>query len=237
LIGPAIELESVSLTIDGNYILAPFSTYLEAGKMHLLVGPNGAGKTSLLKSMLGLLPHKGNIYRHHSGICLRPAYIPQQPSYDQVLPVTVADFLSAGLTNKPIFFSRSKVIEFEVSRILERVGMQGKEKLSLGKLSGGERQRLMFAQALSRDTNLWFLDEPMTGLDTAGRELVTQLLVSLREEGKTLIVVHHDMAFVERYADNILLINGGLLQEGTAQAVDLHNVKYLQPLSEAGVVN
>jgi zinc transport system ATP-binding protein len=237
LIGPAIELESVSLTIDGNYILAPLSTYLEAGKMHLLVGPNGAGKTSLLKSMLGLLPHKGNIYRHHSGICLRPAYIPQQPSYDQVLPVTVADFLSAGLTNKPIFFSRSKVIEFEVSRILERVGMQGKEKLSLGKLSGGERQRLMFAQALSRDTNLWFLDEPMTGLDTAGRELVTQLMVSLREEGKTLIVVHHDMAFVERYADNILLINGGLLQEGTAQAVDLHNVKYSQPLSEAGAVN
>ncbi|MCP4595297.1 metal ABC transporter ATP-binding protein [Neptuniibacter sp.] len=220
-IGPSVTLDKVSLSIDGNRILKPISAHLESGQMHLLIGPNGAGKTSLLKSMLGLTPHRGEIFRHWPDKKMLPAYIPQQPRFDQVLPVTVADFLCAGLTNKPIFFGRKKWVEDRVTELLGQVGLQGKERLSLGKLSGGERQRLMFAQALSRKTDLWFLDEPMTGLDADGQQLITELMISLRNAGKTLIVVHHDMSFVEQYADNVLLINGGLISDGSANEVDL----------------
>jgi len=220
--GPSITLKNVSLSIDGNRILSPLSARLEGGKVHFLIGPNGAGKTSLLKSMLGLLPHKGDIKRHHNGAVFRPVYIPQQPRFDQILPITVADYISAGLTQKPVFFGQSKALKEQVKTILDRVGLQGTQALSLGELSGGERQRLMFAQAISRESNLWFLDEPMTGLDAAGQLLITNLLLSLKQAGKTLIVVHHEMKFVTQYADNVLLIDGGLLQQGTTQEVNLH---------------
>jgi len=220
--GPDISLKQVSLTIEGQKILRPLSARLAAGQMHLLIGPNGAGKTSLLKSMLGLMPHRGEIQRHWPGEKMLPVYIPQQPRFDQVLPVTVADFLSAGLTRKPVFFRRNREVLERVDQMLQQVGLAGKQQLSLGKLSGGERQRLMFAQALSRETDLWFLDEPMTGLDGEGQQLVTELMLSLREQAKTLVVVHHDMQFVERYADNVLLIDGGLVVCGSVQQVDLN---------------
>lgn len=234
--GPSITLDQVSLCIDGNKILDPITVSLEAGRMHALIGPNGAGKTSLLKSMLGLTPHRGQILREWAGAKMLPAYIPQQPKFDQVLPVTVEDFLSAGVCSKPVFFRRNEATRIRVRELLDRVGMCGKEQLSLGKLSGGERQRLMFAQALSRETDLWFLDEPMTGLDAEGQQLITELMLRLKESGKTLIVIHHDMQFVERHADNILLIDGGLLQVGSAKEVDLNFFKASSRFESVGAV-
>ncbi|WP_415900891.1 metal ABC transporter ATP-binding protein [Neptuniibacter sp. QD48_11] len=219
--GPSIKLDKVSLSIAGSQILSPLSAELSAGKMHLLVGPNGAGKTSLLKSMLGLTPHQGEIKRAWMNKAQKPAYIPQQPRFDQVLPVTISDFLSAGLSRKPVFFRRQKETQNTVLELLETVGLQGKAELQLGQLSGGERQRLMFAQALSRSSDLWFLDEPMTGLDAEGQALITDLMLNLREQGKTLVVVHHDMGFVREHADNVLLINGGLVDMGPPSEVDL----------------
>lgn len=224
--GPSITLDNCSLSIAGNQILAPINAVLGAGQMHMLVGPNGAGKTSLLKSMLGLMPHKGHIERswpaqsNGSNQPLRPAYIPQQPRFDQVLPVTIEDFLCAGLSRKPVFFRRKTKLLSQVDRLLLQVGLQGKAQLQLGQLSGGERQRLMFAQALSRPADLWFLDEPMTGLDSEGQTAITKLMLGLREQGKTLIVVHHDMEFVKAYADNVLLINGGLEAMGSMESVN-----------------
>lgn len=227
--GPSITLDNCSLNIAGNRILAPISAELSAGEMHILVGPNGAGKTSLLKSMLGLMPHQGQIERRWPAASQsqravkpqRPAYIPQQPRFDQVLPVTIEDFLCAGLSRKPVFFRRKAKLLTHVDQLLMQVGLQGKSQLQLGQLSGGERQRLMFAQALSRPADLWFLDEPMTGLDRDGQNVITELMLSLREQGKTLVVVHHDMEFVKAYADNVLLINGGLKGMGSPDNVDL----------------
>jgi len=219
--GPSIKLDQVGLSIAGNQILSPITAELGAGKMHLLVGPNGAGKTSLLKSMLGLMPHQGKIKRSWPRREQKPAYIPQQPRFDQVLPVTISDFLSAGLSRKPVFFRRRNETHQTVEALLETVSLQGKSELQLGQLSGGERQRLMFAQALSRPADLWFLDEPMTGLDSEGQALITDLMLNLREQGKTLVVIHHDMKFVREHADNVLLINGGLVDMGLPREVDL----------------
>lgn len=212
--GPSIHAKELSLTIAGNEILKPLSVDLEAGKLNLLIGPNGAGKTSLLKSLLGLTPYKGEVTRRWPDKKQRPVYIPQQPRFDQVLPVTIVDFLLAGISAKPVFLRRRSSELERVTALLEQVGLSGKETLQLGKLSGGERQRLMFAQALSRNSSLWFLDEPMTGLDTDGQSLITNLILDLRDKGTTLVMVHHDMGFVAEYADNVLLIDGGLKQAG-----------------------
>lgn len=217
--GPSIALRDVSLTLGGNPILAPLSTTLESGRMHVLVGANGAGKTSLLKSMLGLCPHQGEIIRHWVGQPQRPAYIPQQPQFDAVLPVTIHDYLQAMMSKRPVFLGGRDDLLARQQLLLERVGLDGKEDLQLGQLSGGERQRLMFAQALIKSPKLWFLDEPMTGLDRNGQTLLTKLILDLRDQDCTLVMIHHDLEFVREHADNVLLINGGLQLAGAPEDV------------------
>ncbi len=218
--GPSIQLTDVSLQLAGNTILAPLSATLEAGKLHLLVGPNGAGKTSLLKTMLGLMPHRGDVLREWSeSKATKPAYIPQQPKFDAVLPVTIMDFMLATMSQRPLFFRQQKQVKQRALALLEKVGLEQKTALQLGQLSGGERQRLMFAQALHRETDLWFLDEPMTGLDGEGQRIITRLILDLRDQGATLVMVHHDMAFVREYADNVLLVDQGLKAQGNAAQV------------------
>jgi len=218
--GPSLTLQNVSLTLAGHQILAPLSAELEAGKLHMLIGPNGAGKTTLLKTLLGLMPHQGEVKRHWAGDnAEQPAYIPQQPKFDTVLPVTVADYLAAMISPRPLFFRQPEWVNEQVDSLLQQVGMADKTGLQLGQLSGGERQRLMFAQALHRNASFWCLDEPMTGLDGDGQRLITQLIGQLRQNGCTLVMVHHDMDFVRRFADNVLLIDGGLKATGTPKDV------------------
>ncbi|MCV6610392.1 MAG: metal ABC transporter ATP-binding protein [Amphritea sp.] len=214
--GPSISLEGVSLYLAGNCILDTLDTELAAGQLHILIGPNGAGKTSLLKTMLGLMPHSGRVSRHWPAKDTQrlPAYIPQQPQFDSVLPVTVADYLAAIISPRPLFFRQPAFVHHRVEQLLSDVGMRDKKDLKLGQLSGGERQRLMFAQALHRDASLWFMDEPMTGLDGEGQRIITDLIEQLRQQGKTLVMVHHDMNFVRCYADNVLLVDGGLKRCG-----------------------
>lgn len=222
MIGPSIILKDVSLTLNGNCILAPINTELAAGQLHLLIGPNGAGKTSLLKTMLGLQPHRGEIMRRwpdKKSAANKLAYIPQQPLFDAVLPVTVADYLMATISKRPLFFKQSSTAHERVDVLLQQVGMGDKQQLQLGELSGGERQRLMFAQALHWDSPLWFMDEPMSGLDGEGQEIIIALINRLRAEGRTLVMVHHDMDYVRRYADNLLLIDGALKATGSAEQV------------------
>lgn len=223
--GPSLQLDNVSLHLGGNCILKPLSTELEAGKLHMLIGPNGAGKTTLLKTMMGLMPHQGDVLRHwpaHTGSGSRqqlPAYIPQQPQFDAVLPVTVVDYLAANISSRPLFFRQSAAVLERVNALLQQVGMADKTDLQLGQLSGGERQRLMFAQALHRQASLWFLDEPMTGLDGEGQRTIADLIQQLRQAGTTLVMVHHDMDFVRQHADNVLLVDGGLKRAGTPASV------------------
>lgn len=227
--GPSIQLDNVSLTLAGNQILAPITTELEAGKLHLLIGPNGSGKTSLLKTLLGLMPHKGNLSRcWASADNTQPAYIPQQPKFDAVLPVTIENYLAAIISPRPLFFRQPPKVKNTISELLHRVGLENKKDLQLGQLSGGERQRLMFAQALYRESSLWFLDEPMTGLDGEGQMLIIELIDQLRAQGTTLVMVHHDMNFVRQHADNVLLINGGLKSVGTPAQVLGHDTAVLE---------
>lgn len=219
--GPSISLKGVSLSMEGNCILDTLDAELAAGQLHILIGPNGAGKTSLLKTMLGLMPHRGQVTRHwhHSSAKGLPAYIPQQPQFDSVLPVTVADYLAAMISSRPLFFRQTARVNQQLEQLLNAVGMQDKRDLKLGQLSGGERQRLMFAQALHRNALLWFMDEPMTGLDGEGQRIITELITGLRQQGTTLIMVHHDMNFVRRHADNVLLVDGGLKRSGKPEDV------------------
>lgn len=213
--GPAIQLNNVSLAINGIEILPTINAHFNAGQLHAITGVNGSGKSSLLKSILGLAPHQGQIERHWQGAAGQVAYVPQQSAFEPSLPITVNEFLLASLTRRPFFSWRNKADVEKAQSLLQRVGMQDKGHLRLGELSGGERQRLLFAQALERKSQFWCLDEPMTGLDLQAQALINQEIQQLRQQGVTLLVIHHDPHWVQQYADKVWCVDNGLFSEGS----------------------
>ncbi|WP_375056113.1 metal ABC transporter ATP-binding protein [Zobellella sp. DQSA1] len=212
--GPTLELERLSLSLNRVEILAPLSATLAGGRLHAIIGPNGAGKSSLMKCLLGLRPHQGDIHRRWPGRPDRPAYVPQQAQFEPSLPITIEEFMLTTLSRRPLFGWGRRRCRARIRQLLARVGLEHKGQLRLGQLSGGERQRLLFAQALERDSSLWFLDEPMTGLDQDAQVLINREIARLKARGCTLLVIHHDMEWVRRYADEVWLIDGGLRAHG-----------------------
>lgn len=208
--GPSVELINLSLQLNRVMLLEPLSAHFKPGRMHAITGPNGAGKSSLIKCLLGLMPHSGQIRRHWPGQPGSIAYVPQQTAFEPSLPVTIEEFMLTSVSRWPMFFKRKVVEQQRIGRLLQRVGLENKQHLRLGQLSGGERQRLLFAQALERNSYLWCIDEPMTGLDQSGQALMTTEMVRLRDLGATLFVVHHDMEWIRRYADELWVIEDGL---------------------------
>jgi len=231
--GPQIQLESMSLTLGRVEILKPVTARFQPGQLHAIVGPNGAGKTSLMRCILGLMPHRGEVRCAWPGKASPVAYVPQQTAFEPALPVTVEEFMLTTLTRLPVQLFRRTRARLRVIELLRRVGLEQKGHLQLGSLSGGERQRLMFAQALERDSLFWCLDEPMTGLDTDAQALINHEIAQLRHLGATLLVVHHDMDWVRRYADQVWLIDGGLKQTGSADDVLQHRHSTARDVVEA----
>lgn len=217
--GPSITLSQAGLTIGDNTLLKPADLTFEAGKLHLLTGPNGAGKSSLLKSMMGLMPHSGEIHWQWPGKASLPAYIPQLAAFDATLPITIEDYLHASIHTRAFFLKKSKTQKQRLQSLLEQVGLQDKTQRKLGQLSGGERQRLLFARALAQDTTLWFMDEPMTGLDQDAQQTIEQLILQLKAQRCTLVMVHHDHDFVRRHADQVVVVNQGIERSGSPEQI------------------
>lgn len=212
--GPDIEMDQLSLQLNGVTLLPAITARLMGGQLHVITGPNGAGKSSLMKALLGLLPHSGEIRRHWRGKPGKVAYVPQQTAFEPSLPVTVQEFMLSSL-NRRAFFGRRRTEDLQqVQQLLQQVGMETKGHLRLGQLSGGERQRLLFAQALERRALLWCLDEPMTGLDQQAQQIITSAIQQLRQQGATLLVIHHDPAWTEQHADCIWKVEDGLHRIG-----------------------
>lgn len=217
--GPSILLQGLALLLNRVSILQPIDGTFAAGKLHAIVGPNGAGKSSLLKCVLGLQPHSGDVFREWAEAPGPVAYVPQQSQFEPSLPITINEFLLATFSRRPLWLLMKSAAKVRIDQLLAQVGLTGKGHLRLGQLSGGERQRLLLAQGLDQGSQLWCLDEPMTGLDQEGQEMVNRLLLQLRGQGATLLVVHHDMAWVRRYADRVWVIDGGLAAVGTPDEV------------------
>lgn len=211
--GPSVEIRDLSLQLNRVTLLHSLSADFKPGRMHAITGPNGAGKSSLIKCLLGLMPHSGEIRRHWPNRPGTIAYVPQQTAFEPSLPVTIEEFMLTSVTRWPMFFKRRVAEQQSIHQLLQRVGLENKAHLRLGQLSGGERQRLLFAQALERNSHLWCIDEPMTGLDQQGQSLITAEMVKLRDQGATLFVVHHDMDWIKQHADELWIIENGLKQQ------------------------
>ncbi|MEE8248913.1 MAG: metal ABC transporter ATP-binding protein [Gammaproteobacteria bacterium] len=216
--GPSIEFENVNLTLGNTRILEDISFAVRAGEIHCIIGANGGGKTSLIRSMLGQMPHTGNITIdwHDNRVV---GYVPQLLEFDKTLPVTVRDFMGMTCQSRPIFLGVARSYRSQIDEVLDRVGMTGKSKSTLGSLSGGERQRVLFAQALIPEPALLVLDEPMTGLDLHGREILERAIVEFTSAGGTAVWINHDIAQVNEVANTLTYIDREVLLDGAPRQV------------------
>jgi len=216
--GPAIEFEGVNLTLGATSILEGVSFKVRPGTIHCIVGANGGGKTSLVRSLLGQMPHTGriSIEWHENRIV---GYVPQTLDFDKSLPITVRDFMAMATQRRPVFLGVSRARRLEIEATLERLGLSGRRNARLGSLSGGERQRVLLAQALLPEPALLVLDEPTTGLDVAGKGILERTIREFAKAGGTVLWINHDITQVNEIADALTYIDRKVLLDGAPRDV------------------
>ncbi|MEM1315900.1 MAG: metal ABC transporter ATP-binding protein [Pseudomonadota bacterium] len=218
---PSAPLSLRGLTVSYGDKPAVFSVDADfpAGAMTAVVGPNGAGKSTLLKAALGLIPRVSGqataFGRPVDAVRGRIAYVPQRASVDWDFPTRALDVVLQGMTAelgwlRPVRARhRAKALDR-----LARVGMEDFAERQIGRLSGGQQQRVFLARALAQDADLYILDEPFAGVDAATERTIIGILKSLRDEGRTVVAVHHDLATVPDYFDRVLLLNVRKIADG-----------------------
>lgn len=189
------------------------------GTMTAIIGPNGAGKSTLLKAALGIvkpLAGQAMIYgKPFASQRARVAYVPQRASVDWDFPTRVLDVVLMGLHRELGLLGRLRARHMEKAMdCLARVGMSDFAERQIGQLSGGQQQRVFLARSLAQGADLYLLDEPFAGVDAATEKAIIDVLKALKVEGKTVVVVHHDLATVPAYFDRVFLINTRKVAEG-----------------------
>jgi len=216
--GPAVIFENVTLELGGTRILDSVSFRIEPGALHCIVGANGGGKTSLIRSLLGQMPHTGQI--RLEGDQLKPVgYVPQVLDFDRHVPMTVRDVMALLTQRKPVFLGASKLYRIGVETALRRMGVLDKEQRPFGGLSGGERQRVLFAQALEPAPSLLILDEPCANIDEPGARIVEEVVLELNAKGVTVVWINHDWDQVRKLAHSVTGINRKVLFHGAPSEV------------------
>lgn len=220
----SISVQNLHVSYSSNKVIHDISFSLEMGKLVGIIGPNGAGKSTLMKAMIGLIHRdKGSVYfdgKPVKSVQKNIAYVPQRSTIDWDFPINVLDTVLLGTYPKLGLFHRPKKKEKEWAfHCLEQVGMQNSSKKQIGELSGGQQQRIFLARALAQKAEYFFLDEPFVGIDAASEETIINILKELRDQGKTVLVVHHDLSKVEDYFNDLLLLNKELIGAGSVQSV------------------
>jgi zinc transport system ATP-binding protein len=216
--GPSIEFAGVGLSLGNTRILEDVSFNVAAGTIHCIVGANGGGKTSLLRSLVGQMPHTGRIsINWREGRVI--GYVPQALDFDKSLPITVSNFMAMTCQRRPVFLGVAHSKRALIHDAIRDLGLDGKQHARLGSLSGGERQRVLFAQAMIPEPSLLILDEPMTGLDLNGKQILENAIRKFAAGGGTVLWINHDIVQVNEIADTLTYIDRKVLLHGAPREV------------------
>jgi len=222
----AVEVEDLTVAYDIKPVLWDIDLKIPKGKLMAVVGPNGAGKTTLIKAMLGLLkPVTGKVHFMNGNGDMRMlknriGYVPQSGSVDWDFPTTVQDVVLMGCYGKLGWVRRPRKTDVELTRqMLKKVGMEEYASRQISQLSGGQQQRVFLARALAQEADVYFMDEPFKGVDARTERAIVVLLKELKEQGKTVVVVHHDLQTVPDYFDWVTLINLRVVASGPVEEV------------------
>ncbi len=215
----AVEVEKLSVSYFETTALEDLSVRFTPGQLIGIIGPNGAGKSTFIKAIMGLIPAEATTIRllgqSVKQARTRVAYVPQRSAIDWDFPIRVLDAVLIGCYPQLGLFKRpTKQHRIHARSCLERVGMLDYADRQIGELSGGQQQRVFLARALAQDAHLLLLDEPFVGVDAGSEGVIIDLLRMLRDEGKTIVVVHHDLSKAADYFDTLLLLNRRVISVG-----------------------
>jgi len=221
---PALSSYHLSVNYGKTPVLWDIHCEIPPGKLAAIIGPNGAGKTTFVKTALGLMqPISGKVDLMGQPITKvreQVAYVPQRTSVDWEFPVTVIELVLMGRFGKlGILRWPRKADRQAATHYLDVVGMTEYSHRQINQLSGGQQQRVFLARALLQEAEIYFMDEPFSGVDLATEKVIVNLLKDLKNKGKTVFVVHHDLNTVEQYFDWVVLLNTRLIASGPFQEV------------------
>ncbi|UUY01899.1 metal ABC transporter ATP-binding protein [Svornostia abyssi] len=208
----ALEVRRITVSYGARPVLWDVDATFPTGSLSAIVGPNGAGKSTLLRAALGLIAVDSGqslISGHPARAALdHVAYVPQREAVDWDFPITVGEVVAMGRYRSTGWFRRvGREDRAIAAAALDRVGMAAYADRQIGQLSGGQRQRVFFARALAQETPLLVMDEPFAGIDARTQASLLELLGELRDEGRSIVVVHHELATVRERFDWALLLN------------------------------
>lgn len=229
---PALKLEHVDLSYGTVSALEDVSLTIPQQTRTAIVGPNGAGKSSLMKAILGLetvtsgrielLGESGNIAQI---VEKKVAYIPQSSRVNWNFPATVFEIVLMGryahINN--ILKRPSRLDKEIVDAALEKMNLQEVRNRQIDQLSGGQRQRVFIARSLAQEAELYFMDEPLAGIDQLTETIIMDTLKEFQAQGKTSIVIHHDLSTLSIYFDHLVWLNRGIVDAGPLSEVLTEN--------------
>lgn len=221
---PVLSVRNLTASYRKNKVLHDVGFDVQPGTLTAIVGPNGAGKSTLLKVILSLhsrldgsVAFFGTTY---DKVKSRIGYVPQRGSVDWDFPTNALDVVMMGLYREIGWLKWPRRIHREKAMAaLEQMGMADYAKRQISQLSGGQQQRVFLARALVQDAELYFLDEPLAGVDAATEGAIMHTLKTLKNRGRTVMVVHHDLQTVEDYFDHVLFLNRSVIAHGKTSDV------------------
>ena len=220
----AIEVADLTVAYEDKPVLWDVDLNVPPGILMAIVGPNGAGKTTLIKAILGLLePAAGQVLIYGKPYAQQRelvGYVPQRGSVDWDFPTSVLDVVMMGRYRSLGWIRRPGRREHALAlEALDKVGMLPFANRQISQLSGGQQQRVFLARALVQDAQIYFMDEPFQGVDATTERAIVTLLQELRQAGKTVVVVHHDLQTVPEYFDWVTLLNVRRIASGPVSEV------------------
>lgn len=216
---PALEVHDLTVAYHQRPVLYGVDVEIPPGQLVGIMGPNGAGKSTLIKAIMGLIKPVSGWVKIFGELAAkqirRVGYVPQRESVDWDFPVNVMDVVLMGRYGRLGLGRRPRVRDRDIARAcLEKVGMLPYADRQIANLSGGQQQRVFLARALAQESDSYLMDEPFAGVDATTEAAIVTLLHELKESGKTILVVHHDLTSARQYFDMLLLINLRLVAFG-----------------------
>jgi uncharacterized ABC transporter ATP-binding protein in scaA 5'region len=216
-----VDIKNLTVTYKDTPALENINVKLSKSKIIGIVGPNGAGKSTLIKAILNIIPSKGIVTiddKVSKEQLSNVAYVEQKIKIDYTFPIKVRECVSLGIYPKIGLFKKLKKEDWKkVDDALKLVGLEEYSNRQISELSGGQFQRVLIARCLVQEAKYIFLDEPFIGIDSVSEEIIMNTLRKLRDNGHTILIVHHDLRKVHAYFDEVLLLNKKLISYGSTK--------------------
>lgn len=227
----SLDINGVSVSYDRKTALSNIYLKIESGHVYGLLGGNGSGKSTLFKSILGLVePDAGTVSLggyEIDDVRKHISYIPQKEEIDWTFPATVMDIVQMGrYPHRKVFERLTSEDRERANEALRQLGIEDLKSKQIGELSGGQQQRTFIARALCQDAEVFLFDEPFVGVDITTESRIMDIVKSLAQAGKLVIIIHHDLAKVKEYFDRVIMINQRVVACG--DTADVFNDETIQ---------